>query len=207
MDTLYPNHSLSEAIKADTFRQYGNHSRLNTLKGFFFNRHFRSIITLRLCQASQKWPMPLKLIFFPLFRVVHKISVNLASIDLPWETKIQPGLAITHGWGLVIAPGCIIESNVTLFHGVTLGRRDRITEKGNELIGYPHIKDGVWIGPNAIIVGAVTVGEGSRIAGGAFVTEDVPPYSLVIGNPSQIVKSGCLPDIPNAASQKDKDYE
>ncbi|WP_074773002.1 hypothetical protein [Nitrosospira multiformis] len=61
------------------------------------------------------------------------------------------------------------------------------------------IEDEVWIGPHAIIVGGVTIGRGSRIAGGAFVTENVPPYSIVSGNPSTIVKANCTPDVMNPA--------
>ncbi|MDO8412873.1 MAG: hypothetical protein Q7S51_03665 [Gallionellaceae bacterium] len=44
-------------------------------------------------------------------------------MDFPWQTKSGGGLALTHGWGLVISPGAKIGKNVTLFHGVTLGSR------------------------------------------------------------------------------------
>jgi serine acetyltransferase len=42
------------------------------------------------------------------------------------------------------------------------------------------------------------VGRGSRIAGGACVFENVPPQSIVVGNPARVVKSGCTPDVMNA---------
>lgn len=189
--------SLRSSIQADTFRLYGSKKTSKTFKGFFTKRHFRSIITLRLCQASKNWSFPIKLVSFPFFRILHKFSVNAASIDLPWETKIKPGFAITHGWGLVVAPGSSIGHNVTLFHGVTIGRRDKIDKNGSTLLGYPTLEDNVWVGPNAIIVGDVTIGEGSRIAAGAFVTSDVPPHSIVIGNPSSVVKQGCIADVSN----------
>ncbi|MGE3530751.1 MAG: serine acetyltransferase [Steroidobacteraceae bacterium] len=120
-------------------------------------------------------------------------------MDLPWATRISPGIALTHGWGLVINGGTRIGSNVTLFHGVTLGRRDRIAADGTRTIGFPKIEDDVWIGPHAIIVGDVTIGEGSRVAGGAFVTKDIPPRSIVQGNPAIIVKHDCIPDVMNRA--------
>jgi serine O-acetyltransferase len=44
---------------------------------------------------------------------------------------------------------------------------------------------------NAVIVGDVVIGRGSRIASGAFVTESVPPYILVRGNPAEVAKCGC----------------
>lgn len=50
------------------------------------------------------------------------------------------------------------------------------------------IKDGAWIGIRAIIMPGVKIGEGAIIAAGAIVTKDVPPYSIVGGNPAQIIK-------------------
>ena len=120
-------------------------------------------------------------------------------MDISWKTTIGGGIALTHGWGLVINEEAVIGRNVTIFHGVTLGRRDKISRTGERIIGFPIIQDSVWIGPNAIIVGGITIGEGSRIAGGAFVTENVPPYSIVLGNPSRIVKTNCTPDVMNPA--------
>lgn len=57
---------------------------------------------------------------------------------------------------------------------------------------YPHmhrpitIEDGVWIGVHAIILGGVTVGAGSVIGAGAVVSKDVPPNSIVTGQPGRI---------------------
>ncbi|WP_298967620.1 acyltransferase [uncultured Methylobacterium sp.] len=50
------------------------------------------------------------------------------------------------------------------------------------------IEDDVWIGANAVIVDGVRIGAHSIVAGGAVVTKDVPPYSVVGGNPARIVK-------------------
>jgi len=50
------------------------------------------------------------------------------------------------------------------------------------------IKDNVWIGMNAIVLKGVTIGENSIVAAGSVVTKDVPPNSIVAGNPAVIVK-------------------
>jgi serine O-acetyltransferase len=118
-------------------------------------------------------------------------------MDLPWQTSIGGGLLIVHGWGLVVNKQAVIGKNVTLFHGVTIGRRDKIDTDGVRSTEFPIIEDNVWIGPHAIIVGGITIGNGSRIGGGAFVTKSVPPYSIVSGNPSKINKTGCTPDVLN----------
>lgn len=186
------------ALQADTFRQYGQFTLGCLIKGAISRRTFRVIVAMRLCQsvaASQG----LFRITLPIFKLFYLLATHAAGVDLSWRTQIGGGLALTHGWGLVVNPGTKIGKNVTLFHGVTLGRRDRISRDGQRITEHPVIKDEVWIGPHAIIVGGVTIGRGSRIAGGAFVTNDVPPYSVVSGNPAVIVKSNCIPDVANPA--------
>jgi serine O-acetyltransferase len=185
-------------LKADTYRQYGQFSWAHLIKGLITRRTFRVIVTMRLCQAVANSSVPYRFLLPPL-RLIHRMTTNLAAIDLSWRTKVGAGLDLVHGWGIVISPGTQIGNNVTIFHGATLGRRDRILPEGARLIGYPILEDEVWIGPHAIIVGGVTIGRGSRIAGGAFVTENIPPYSVVVGNPSTIVKSKCIPDVMNQA--------
>ena len=65
------------------------------------------------------------------------------------------------------------------------------------MIDFPVIENEVWIGPHAIVVGKTVIGFGSRVAGGAYVFKSVPPFSIVAGNPSKIIKSGCVPDVWN----------
>lgn len=186
-------------LKADSFRYFGSSGLGQALKGFLISRTFRVIVTMRLCQwaCSSNWLVKLAL---PILQILHRFSCHLAAMDLPWKTEVAAGFAITHGWGLVVSPGAKIGKNVTLFHGVTLGRRDRILENGVRSTEYPILEDEVWVGPNAIVVGGVTIGKGSRIAGGAYVSESVPPYSVVSGNPAVVVKENCLPDVVNRAN-------
>lgn len=50
------------------------------------------------------------------------------------------------------------------------------------------VEDEVWIGANSVIVAGVTIGKHSVIAAGSIVTKNVPPYSVVVGNPAKIIK-------------------
>ena len=195
-DDIY---GLKLTLKADTCRTFGKFSWQHLVKGVLTRRSFRPVISMRLCQAANCQSGLTRFLLLPMCKLLHHLSCQAAGMDIPWSTSIAPGLALTHGWGLVISPEAVIGCNVTLFHGVTLGRRDRIAKDGSRDIGYPVIEDEVWIGPHAIVVGGVTIGRGSRIAGGAYIYESVPPFSIVAGNPSSIIKTGCTPDVPNRA--------
>jgi acetyltransferase-like isoleucine patch superfamily enzyme len=50
------------------------------------------------------------------------------------------------------------------------------------------IEDDVWIGFNSAILKGVTIGRGVIVAAGSVVTKDVPPFSIVAGNPAKIIK-------------------
>ncbi len=50
------------------------------------------------------------------------------------------------------------------------------------------VEDGAWIGANAVVVPGVTIGKNAVVAAGSVVTKDVPPYSVVGGNPAKIIK-------------------
>jgi len=50
------------------------------------------------------------------------------------------------------------------------------------------VEDEVWIGANVVITSGVTIGKHSVVAAGSVVVKDVPPYSVVVGNPGKILK-------------------
>lgn len=190
------NHSGIGTIDSDVWRIYAAQSWSCRLRALLTNRPFMAIFTLRLCQKLAGTPGPTRHLL-PLCKILHAIARQYAGMDLPWRTRVGVGLSIQHGWGLVVNADAQIGDNVTLYHGVTIGRVDRLDSDGTRTIGFPVIEDEVWIGPHAIVVGGITVGHGSRIAGGAFVTRDVPPQSLVIGNPARIRRSNARSDVMN----------
>ncbi|HFA48274.1 MAG TPA: acyltransferase [Bacteroidetes bacterium] len=50
------------------------------------------------------------------------------------------------------------------------------------------VEDEVWIGANAVVTAGVTIGHHSIVASGAVVTKDVPPLTVVVGNPARVIK-------------------
>jgi len=120
-------------------------------------------------------------------------------MDLSSELRAGPGLLLVHGWGVVVNRDAHIGSNVTLFNGVVIGRKDAISPTGRET-EYPVIGDDVWIGPHAIIIGGVRIGDGAIVGAGSIVTKDVPAHCIVVGNPARVLRSDAIADVVNRAA-------
>ncbi len=115
-------------------------------------------------------------------RLISNLVRNLTGIEIHPAARIKKGFFIDHGMGVVIGETAEIGNNVTLYHGVTLGGVS--LEKGKR---HPTLEDGVVVGAGAKILGAITIGEGSRIGANAVVVKSVPPDSVVVGVPGQVV--------------------
>lgn len=97
------------------------------------------------------------------------------------ETEIGEGFYLGHWGSLVINPKAKIGRNCNIAQGVTIGQQNRGKNEG-----YPVIGDEVWIGPNAVIVGNINIGNNVLVAPNAYVNFDVPENSIVSGNPANI---------------------
>ena len=115
-------------------------------------------------------------------RFVSHISRWLTGIEIHPGATIGEGFFIDHGMGVVIGETAEIGKNVTMYHGVTLGGTS--WKKGKR---HPTIGDNVIIGANASILGAILVGENSKIGSGSVVNKEVPPNSTVVGIPGRVV--------------------
>jgi serine O-acetyltransferase len=135
--------------------------------------------------------------FRPFVIAAHRWFCLLASMDLPPALLAGPGLAIVHGWGVVVNQGARIGRNVTLMQGVTIGRADAIAPDGSRATGYPVIGNDVWIGPGAVIVGDVNIGDGCRILANSVVTTDLPAGSMAGGIPAKVIKTHVPRDVVN----------
>ena len=105
-----------------------------------------------------------------------------------FQTDISPaapmgrGIFLDHATGFVVGETAVIEDDVSILHGVTLGG----TGKENE-DRHPKIRRGVMIGAGAKVLGNIVVGEGAKIGAGSVVLEDVPPHCTVAGVPARQV--------------------
>ena len=129
-------------------------------------------------------------------RVLSQLARFFTGIEIHPGARIGSGFFIDHGMGVVIGETAEVGDNVTLYHGVTLGGTS--LEKGKR---HPTLGDRVVVGAGAKILGAITIGDDSRIGANAVVVKSVPPNSVVIGVPGQIVRrsqphhAGDAPDL------------
>ncbi len=128
--------------------------------------------------AHWLWTRRLKL----LARWVSQLARGLTGIEIHPGASIGPGFFIDHGMGVVIGETSEIGTDVTMYHGVTLGGTS--LSKGKR---HPTIGNRVVIGAGAKVLGAITVGDDSRIGANAVVVKSVPVNSVVVGVPGQIV--------------------
>lgn len=120
---------------------------------------------------------PMKLFYKAMFR----IWANRRGLELPVNQLIGGGLYMGHAYNITINSRAIIGRNCNIHKGIVIGQTNRGTRMGTPIIG-----DRVWIGINSAIVGNVTIGDDVLIAPNSFVNVDVPPHSVVFGNPCVI---------------------
>lgn len=123
-----------------------------------------------------------KKLFF-LARLISEHAKRRTGIEIHPGAKIGKNLFIDHGTGVVIGETTIIGNNVVMFHGVTLGGKGNI--KGKR---HPTIKDNVYIGCGAKILGNIIIGENAKIGAGSVVLKNVNPNSTVVGIPGKEIK-------------------
>ena len=116
-------------------------------------------------------------------RIIAEIAHSLTGIDIHPGARIGERFFIDHGTGVVIGETAVLGARVRLYQGVTLGaRRFETAEDGTLAKAYPRhpiLEDDVVVYAGATILGRITVGRGSTIAGSVWVTSDVPPGSTI----------------------------
>ena len=146
---------------------------------------FKSRLVLVLFRvASKAKGLPNVLAIVP--RVIYQICVEyVLGVEIPWDTRIGPGLQLHHGTGLVVNHDTQIGRNCTLRHCTTIGNKQRADGSYTDS---PIIGNDVDIGSNSVILGAITIGDGAVIGAGSIVVKDVPAGCIVAGNPAKIVR-------------------
>lgn len=107
---------------------------------------------------------------------------ELFAVDIHPAARLGRRILLDHGTGIVIGETSVLEDDVSLLQGVTLGGTGK-----NIGDRHPKVRRGVLIGAGAKILGNIEIGEGAKVGAGSIVLESVSPYTTVVGNPARVV--------------------
>lgn len=137
----------------------------------------QAVIPYRLAHSLYRHGAPL------IARVLAEIAHSQTGIDIHPGASIGRSFFIDHGNGVVIGETAIVGERVRIYQAVTLGARSFPLEQDGTLTKgvarHPIVEDDVVIYAGATILGRVTVGAGAVIGGNVWLTESVPPGSVI----------------------------
>jgi len=142
---------------------------------------FQMMGVIRVMQALNDAKVP----FLP--KLISRVIRHAYGAEVHWNAKIDPGVAIVHGCGLVISHAAKVGPGCLLFHNVTLGES---TDSETREVGAPTLGRDVHIGPGATLIGPISVGDRTKIMAGAVLNRSVPPDSLVRPAESTVTRRG-----------------
>ncbi|MBN1621837.1 MAG: serine O-acetyltransferase [Endomicrobiales bacterium] len=114
-------------------------------------------------------------------RFISHISRFFTGIEIHPGVKVGRRFFIDHGMGVVIGETTEIGDDVLIYQGVVLGGTTLEKKKR-----HPTLRNNVVVGAGAIVLGAITLGENSRVGAGSVVLHDVPANSTAVGVPARV---------------------
>ncbi|WP_018652346.1 serine O-acetyltransferase [Actinobacillus capsulatus] len=111
----------------------------------------------------------------------NEISVAF-DVDIHPAARLGCGIMFDHATGIVVGETAVIENDVSILQGVTLGGTGK--EHGDR---HPKIREGVMIGAGAKILGNIEIGRYSKIGANSVVLQPVPDHATAAGVPARII--------------------
>lgn len=119
-------------------------------------------------------------------RLISELARLFTGIEIHPGAEIGKNLFIDHGMGVVIGETAIIEDNVSMYHGVTLGAQATGCPNGRR---HPKVCSGAILGAGVKAIGCITIGENAKVGANAVVLKDVSPHATAVGIPAREVNS------------------
>lgn len=181
-DAFAAEPAIAEAIRVDMGAVYDRDPACNRLiEPLLYFKGFHALQTHRLAN----WLLRRGRKDFAYY--LQSRSSGVFQTDINPKVPVGKGIFLDHATGLVVGETAVIEDDVSILQGVTLGGTGK--ESGDR---HPKIRHGVLIGAGAKILGNIEVGACSRVAAGSVVLKPVPPGSTVAGVPAKVVgQAGC----------------
>ncbi len=115
--------------------------------------------------------------------LLKQLNHVVTGADIAYQAHVGPGLVLYHPTGVVIGPGCRVGARATIMQGVTLGS-DAVTGGQGDS---PAIGDDAFLGPGAVLFGAVTVGDRVQVGANAVVTDSFGDDVVLAGAPARVI--------------------
>jgi chloramphenicol O-acetyltransferase type B len=138
------------------------------------------------------------------FNLRYRFVKYGADVHIQWNVEIfSPNKIVSIGSHVGINSGTVILSDVEIGDYVLIAPRCGLINRAEHIYNNPKstiyeggrarselivIEDDVWIGYGSTILGGVRIGQGTIVAANSLVMNDVPPYSIVAGNPAKVIK-------------------
>lgn len=168
---------ISEAVRADIQAVYERDSACDSYAlPFLYFKGFHALQAYRVAHCL--WNNGRRSLAY--FLQSH--IALMFGVDIHPAANIGKGIMLDHATGIVIGETTVVEDNVSIMQGVTLGGTGK--EAGDR---HPKIRRGVLISAGAKILGNIEVGEGAKIGAGSVVLDPVPPHTTVVGVPAKAV--------------------
>ncbi|GLI23323.1 serine O-acetyltransferase [Xanthobacter sp. SG618] len=182
LDAVARDKDISQALRADVMAVVDRDPAADrTLEPVLYFKGFHAIQSHRL--AHSLWGNGHK--DFALY--LQSRASSVFAVDIHPQVPMGRGVFFDHATGIVIGATAVIEDDVSILQGVTLGGTGK--ESGDR---HPKIRRGVLIGAGAKVLGNIEVGRCARVAAGSVVLKPVPRNSTVAGIPAKVVgEAGC----------------
>ncbi len=173
--------SLYEIIKQDLRTPWRNDPAIRYKLELLFNYPgVWALINYRI--ANRLYKRGWKLIA----RIIMGITQIITNVDIHPAATIGRRVFIDHATGVVIGETAVVEDDVLIYQGVTLGgvSLDRGVKR------HPTVRRGAVIGGGAKVLGNIEIGENARIGANSVVIKSVPPNCTAVGIPARVISKG-----------------
>ncbi len=173
--------NLWRQIKEDFAQPLKNDPAINSKVELFFNYPgVWAIVNYRVANILYRHG------FRRVARALMGLSQFITNIDIHPACVIGRRVFLDHAFGVVIGETAIVEDDILIYQGVTLGGVS--LDRGQKR--HPTIKSGTVIGAGAKVLGDITIGKNCRIGSNSVVVNSVDDNSTAVGIPARVIKKG-----------------
>ncbi len=168
--------SIGDAVRADLAAVFDRDPACKAhVDAFLFYKGFHALQCYRIAHWLWTHDRKSMALFFQ-----NRIS-ELFGVDIHPAARLGKGIMIDHATGVVIGETAVVEDDVSMLHGVTLGGTGK--ETGDR---HPKVRRGVLLSMGAKVLGNIEIGEYSRVGAGSVVLKSVPAGCTAVGVPAHL---------------------